>query len=760
MKYDLNGLKEALDARIPAVQPDEEILRRALKRCPEKKPRLQAVRALTAAAACLIVLAVLGELLKPEAIPDDTGRNAEILAQGMETPESSPDPGEIAIEEDLDAYGVYSPDYARSILPDEAEFGSIVIRRMDNHDGTFVFEEKETGERVIPGQFDMAFAYFPATGTGLVRQGPNEGLTLVNALRETLGGQYSHFQYIGNGVAIVAARDEDETEPDPMYLISTADGSRLSRDYAVIGTMRSGERRLLLGHDNQELYGDFDVMTADGRMIMRVSECSGVFLDQWLAVQLPGEEEMCLIDFTGAVQLNGQRFTRVGGERDGYLSVRTDHGTGVLNSAGAWVFEPGRYLVIELRGKGLFEVLEADGDEVLTRLVDAQGKEVFSLRFELEQAIDRLGQANEMLQEKMGYLGYVLLMITALLLLRMLTANRRGERLHAVMTEAGFAAYVLAILAISHKNGMGTVRLWPTDTSVEGAYAAAWMFALGSCGLLVSLMASYPRLRRPKTAFSVGYAAALLPWIWKAVCADMAVADWSTLSALGFGYGALLAIILFRAKKARYFMEWCARFDGLNDYRRWMRIIWWAVTAAALFSFGAGCFVSGQEVIKVERHMEILYGTAGAVDEDWMEQVNEMAGEEQIRTEAVEVYYEREHMAMVAAGWLKRQGFDELTDEMVMTVRTKGSAQLRRPAQVWLRLSLSGTGAEQIAASAAVSGMGEQIEAEAVFLIPPGADVPAVEAWLEIRQRESLPGWLAAQNDYRAELGDITGQTE
>ena len=231
MKYDLKRLKDAVDGQIPVIQPDEGILERALQRG-GRRNRLDLTRALTAAAACVIVLLMLGSIFLPgmKTRPDRTGELNQYLSQGGQMqPVPSGQPKEPSSgaedEEDLSNYQIYSPDYARSALPEEAEFGDVVIRRLDNYDGTFVFEEEESGERVIPGQFDMAYAYFPATETGLVRLGPNEGLSLITVLRETLDGQYSYFQYVGNGVAIVADRDEDETEPDPMYLISTADGS-------------------------------------------------------------------------------------------------------------------------------------------------------------------------------------------------------------------------------------------------------------------------------------------------------------------------------------------------------------------------------------------------------------------------------------------------------------------------------------------------------------------------------------------------------
>ncbi len=765
MKYDLKRLKNAVDEQIPAIPADEGILDRALAKG-KRRGSVGLTRALTAAAACVIVLLMLGSIFMPgmKTRPDNTGNSAHLLSQGLHQTKPTAQPTEEsgarqAEEEDLSAYSVYSPDYARSALPETAEFGDVVIRRLDNYDGTFVFEEEESGERVIPGQFDLAYAWFPATDTGLVRLGPNEGMSLVNVLRETLDGQYSHFQYVGNGVAIVADRDEDETEPDPMYLISTADGTKLSREYEIIGTMRSGDVRLLTGHDNQELIGDFDVLSLQGRVIARVGELSGVYFDSWLAVQLPGEAEYCLIDYDGNVQLNGMRFARIAYEKDGMLVVWTDKGSGVIGMDGEWILEPGRYMMIEFAGDGLFRAMDTETGEAVQ--INRAGEPVDTLSFRLYRLKERIGGAYYDWREGLGELGYIVVCLTAFwLLLRISWSEQNGELLHMLMTELGFAAYIAGLLLIGHRNSGEYVTIFPADTSMEGLKTLSGQWILMGLALTATLIAAYPKLREPKKAFAAGYGMLLLPWAWKAVCADVSVMGWRVFSEAVFLGGALLAVLLFKVGPVKRFMAWCARFDMLNEYARKTRIVWIALIVLALINFGAGSFISGQEMVKCSHRIESQRGLTDNQNEAWLDEVNRLSTEYRASGSDADVLDLKKHdySVIAAVRWLEENDLNMLTAQMIYTIRMTGKVELRRAADIQLILEpAEGSSGKtwHIIQESPLAKKDGSVEAEAVILAAPGEALPDIEAWLLIRQGRALDSLIAAQRDYRAELGTV-----
>ena len=770
MKYDLKRLKDIADERIEKIQPDESILDRALEKG-MKRSHPYLARALTFAAVCVIVFAVLSVLIVPglQTKPDDTGSGNQYLSQGSQPqPTATPEPA-AAYEEDLSLYQPYSPDFARSVLPDEAEFEDVVIRRLDNDDKTFVFEEKETGERVISGQFDMAFAWFPATETGLVKLGPNEDLTLVNVLRETLDGAYSHFEYKGNGVAIVAQRDEYETEPDPMYLISTADGSRLSRDYAIIGTMTSGAVRVMTGHDNQDLIGDYDVLAMDGRVIARVAELGGAYFDQWLCVQLPGETEYCLIDMQGNEQLGGLRFSRVANEKDGMLIVWTDEGSGVIGRDGQWIFEPGRYFNIEFAGDGLFRVMDMESGEIIQ--INKAGERADTLSFRIDRFADRLGEALAERFSSLGQLGFIIACAAAFwLLLRIGWAKGNGELKHMLFTELGVAAYIAGLFLIGHRLGGESVVLWPTDTSTEGAQALAGWWNLMSFALTGSLIAIFPKLRRPKQAFLTGYALMLLPWVVKAACGDMSVMQWRAMSQVVFAGGALLAVLLFLVRPVKRFMEGCARFDALNEYGRKTRFVWMALIVLSLVNFGAGCLFSAQELVRCEHHTACDQGMTNTLNEEWFDSVNELSAEyrgmELNNDQRLELLKEYDYSVISAVRWLNENGLEELTEDMVYSVRVTGTVELAREADVQLLIEMQGQnimeGGQytpskvwQITADAPLAEADGRIEGSAVFLVPPGEEIPDIAARLYIRQKMNADEFIAAQRYYEAELGAV-----
>ncbi|MBQ2954834.1 MAG: hypothetical protein IJE08_00070 [Clostridia bacterium] len=756
MKYDLNRLKEAMDERIPMIQPDEGLLDRAMAQ--GKRARYPA-RALTAAAACLLIVAVLGALIGKT--PEGSGLKGMLQAASRGSDgQGAANTVRVEEPEDLSSYQHYSPDYAHSALPDEAEFGGVVIRKLNDADRLFAFLDKETGEEVIPGRFWQAYAYFPKTETGLVQLGNGQGLMLVDKNREFFDGAYSSFEYAGGGTAIVANRDEDETEPDPMYLISTADGARLSRDYEIIGTMRSGENRLLMGHDTQELNGEFDIMDLTGRVIVRAQDLGGLYFDKWLSVRLPGESWYCLMDLNGEILMDGTRFGHVGMEKDGYLVVTTDKGRGVIDSEGNWVFEPGTYLTIEIRENGLFRVMDRKTAEMMQ--VDARGVNVDTWRFRVDQAMAAAGEALGRWQEGLGKPGYILVYVLIFwLALRLGLARRSGELPHMLLSELGFAAYVVGLLSIGHWMGLDYVTIWPTDTSTEGAMGAAFSWYLTAYALLASMIVCYPRLRRPKPAFFAGMAVMLLPWIWKSLCADMTVAEWQTMSVTVFMGGALLAVLLFFVKPVGRFMDWCARFDALNEYARWVRVIWWAIAAAALINFGAGCWISGQELISATTHADVQRGVMGSLGNAWIDDVNRMLDDypeddftSQVRSASG--MSEREYTAIAAARYLHKNGVDRLTDDMVLRVKVTGTVKTRRPARVQMVIEPETDGSCQISAESGLALPDGTIEGSADFILLPGRPAPEMKVWLSISQLADRNLDIAAQYWYRADIGEIS----
>lgn len=772
MKYDLRRLKQAVDEQIPEIRPDEALLDRAMKRV--RPPYgLYASRALTAFAACAVLLFVLGSIFAPGAQvkPDDVGDGRHLLSQGSTAepkPTNAPDSAEhLSVEEDLSAYQPYSPLYAASALPEEAVFGNVVIRKEEHsYEKVFVFYDRETEEAIFTVNENVkfhwqGFAYFPLTDTALVGNG--DGMALIGREGLLTGYGYSHFDYVGGGVAIAANHDADESEPDPMYLVSTKDGEKLSRDYAIIGAMRSGDVRLLMGHDNQDLLGDFDVLSMDGRVITRVGELQGAYLGKWLAVKLPGEEDYCLIDMQGNVQLNGMRFSRVAFEKDGMLVVWTDEGCGVLDSDGNWVFEPGEYAMIETIRDGLFNVVDAQTGQV--RQINAQGEDVDTWHFRFSQAVDKIGEAYRDWRERMGEAGYFAACLLCMwLYIRLNWACRQGKAAHMLVNELGFAAYIAGVLIISHRYSLDYVTIFPTDTSTKGAEALAGWWIAASLAMTASLIAAYPKLRTQKKAFLAGYAVMLLPWAWKAFCGDVSVMGWRAFSNVVFGGGLLLAVLLRWVKPVKRFMEWCARFDDLNEYGRWVRIGWWAVLLAALINFGAGCFISGQEMVKCTHRVECERGVTDELNEEWFDAVNWVSGlyresgYDEETLEALGGEEQLDYSVITAVRWLHENELDMLTGNMVYTVRMTGEVEMKRPADVQLILEMeenASDGVWQIVMEAPLAEKDGSIRAETVILAVPGEPLPNIEAWLHIRQRGNVDSIIAAQYFYRAELGTV-----
>ncbi len=791
MKYDLKRLKNAVDQQIPEI-PMDGGLPAAARQAGRRPCERYLTGALTAAAACMLIFAILGSLLEPgmTGYPDDVGQGGYALSQGglpgalpgeKKLPKETQPPRQInqavEIAEELDGYQQYSPLYAAVALPGEITFGDVTIKKTE--DQKFIFVDAKTGDRVLPDEYDQGFAWFPATQTGLV--GNFEGMALIGRGGFITDYVYTHFDYQGGGVAIAAEGDLDQTEPQGMFVVSTANGRKLTATYPLLGTMRSGSSRFLLGHDDWEGTSDLDVMDMTGRVIARVSSVYGLYFDKWLAVTLPGEENYCLIDLDGNIQLDGQRFATIWSEKNGYLVVHVnDKGFGVIDESGEWVFEPGEYLWIEVGENGLFVVRDRNTAE--QRQINAQGQDVSTLKFKMRQALNAVGEAYSEWRRSVGEFGYwVICALCWWLLMRIGFARRNGELVYFRDVELGLAVYAAGLMFISHRNTVGYWQLWPTNTLTAGAsgMAVGWM-AVSVCAM-VALAKSYEKLRTPKRMFLVGYAAMLLPWIIKAACMDMSVENWQTMSLLVFAGGVILAVCLWKWEKVKQTVEEFSRYDSMNEYKQGVRIVWYVILAAALINFGVGCWISGQEVGEGGLSFWVNeYGMPGTVatdngyDEEWVSEVN------RIRAEYPDGYDEKwpedalQFNAVVAAEWLRENGLDELKPEMIYSVRVSGKANLKRPARVQLILEpdhgADRRGIRLLAADYPQAEEDGSVESWAVFLIPPkkrpggsisgldhyflsSEELPDVIGWLSIHQKHPLDDYFAAQTIYKADLG-------
>jgi len=95
---------------------------------------------------------------------------------------------------------------------------------------------------------------------------------------------------------------------------------------------------------------------------------------------------------------------------------------------------------------------------------------------------------------------------------------------------------------------------------------------------------------------------------------------------------------------------------------------------------------------------------------------------------------------------------------MIYTVRMTGEVELRRAADIQLILEpAEGSSGKtwHIIQESPLAEKDGSVEAEAVILAAPGEALPDIEAWLLIRQGRALDSLIAAQRDYRAELGTV-----
>ena len=98
----------------------------------------------------------------------------------------------------------------------------------------------------------------------------------------------------------------------------------------------------------------------------------------------------------------------------------------------------------------------------------------------------------------------------------------------------------------------------------------------------------------------------------------------------------------------------------------------------------------------------------------------------------------REHLKTMEDFELSCQKISEIGYKLVQISGTP------LPSKVW-----------QIAAEAALAEADGTIDGRAVFLIPPGEELPEIGARLYIRQRMNLDELIAAQRYYQVDLGTV-----
>ena len=791
MKYDLKRLKEAIDREIPA--PRTVYNREEADERRRRAGRTVLPRALTAAAAMIVVLCLLAYLLPDTSRPgtDHTGvlspgegnapaQTAE--SAGTDAPAGTAQPGDgepdesAGTEEDDGApveiifYEDFSPDWGISAFPKEKECGDVTVRMTE--DEQFVFEYTETGETALPGKWAQAFAWFPATGTGLVGNG--EGLAILGPDGLTTGYIFDSLMYTGNGAAIVTTAEEraeyGAEAMIPQRIVSTADGRMLNENgYDEIGVTGSADVRFLLGvcyeraesgeiDHSKKLYTD--VMDGAGRVIVRGYEYGG-FSGGWLTVQMEEAGPQKMFDLQGNELMDGLEFTYVSGERWGMREAWLyAGGTGVLDENNEWVIEPDRYLTLDIVGEDRFEVFDYEGNRYL---VNAAGEKVFSFRFRLRQLSEEAAACIADAAHEMGQAGLALAVLTAVwALIRLGLGRRRGTLRQMLLTEAGWAALIVGLIVLSHR--FGSDQLWPTVTSTDGAYAMALGWALASAGGLIAMMSSWKWASRKWGAALLGALLLAGPWLAKAVCSDMSVREWRTASVLILG---ALPVLLLWIRKSRGFVRLslrCAQAAEAEEYSRTGRRVWQILAAAAAVHFLLVSFLSGQEMISLHHRTSMEKGAA-AFDAQWIEETNELferyraaEGDEEILKEAVREENRRGGSGWektAAVRWMMENGIDRLTEDMFYTVRLEGELALgrRARAQVWLSFADAETDALQIAAASPMDEDG-RLTCECTVLLIPGRHLPVMQGNVYITQ-PTIEG-IASQRSWQIDMGEVT----
>lgn len=766
MSYDMKQLRQAIDRQIPEEHASDarlhEIFADTMERRPPRRARFSGL--LTAAAAVIALLLTAVSVL-PQAPgrdhvggPLSGGASSAPRATVQPSPTAVTMPAELTVvEEDMSLYqSFYSPMWGKSMFPDEAEFEHVTIRRQEN--GSFVFE-KEDGSEALPGQWEQAFAYFVTSGVGLV--GDGEGMALLGKDGLITDFIYDSLEYIGSRVAFVSVKEDCEGYAPGLTPICIVDGTPLSDEhYDEIGytgdsqtTLFMGVRRKMTETEDGGLIPDrilyTDVMDATGRVIIRCHELCHVS-EGVLGVRMQETGGIMLVDMDGNPLYEGREFRMLGQRKNGLQIVR-DNGLGVLDEAGNWLIEPGVYAGIRFGTEDTFIVTDY---EDVTREINRQGEDVSSasLKFRMA-AMKALRDVNSWL-DQFGQLGKIILLAAAwLLLVRLGHAGKSGEMRHMLVTEAGWAALVFALLLISHREG-GVVRLWPTVTDTSGANGMAWLYGVLSVAGLISMLGVWKWLRSPRRALIMGAAVLLLPWAFKCLCSDMSVKEWSILSAVVFSVYLVLAIILMKAGFARRFMEWLNTLDSLNEYGRWKRVVWYALTLAAVFNFASGVYLSGQGMGAMSSGTEILPGGGDAYDAAWMEEINGFYADYRASGLALDDYpHGGDWAAVQTALWMDQNDIDRVTGDMLYRLRVEGTLELKREGSAQMFFHADDPRVRFLAMSSPVAE-NDHICCDSVMLVAPSSDpAPAIYASVHVRQPQT--DWIASQRYYEVELGAV-----
>ncbi len=691
MSYDLKHLKRAIDAHLPPVELDEPDFRLRPRRIP-----LAGVLA-GAIAACML-LAVGMSLMRPVAGPERGGP----LAPGV-TPEpaATAQPRTTYIPSDADVLGGntwYSADYADSMLDEERAFGDVVIRRMD--DGSYVFQYAESGEKALPGQWTQALAYFPATETGLV--GDRSRLALLGADGLMTDYIYNELQYVGNGLAIVSMRGEEEIQANAWMnwrVMDTASGEYLADEvYHEVGFTSLGEAENLLmlcrvyreGTNMETGWTEEDLLYTDlwlgGQCVLRCFDYEGSLGDDLIVRQERGRGKT-LVSLAGETLLGGLEFEALRAMNGELYMVyeKSWWEPGVARLDGSWVIEPGQYDRLEQEGEYLYA---SDWDGSNVRCLTLYGEETqMPPGMRIRLWLDALADDHIWpWLESFGTLGRYLLMIGAMYLaLRLGMARREGDLRRAAAAEGAPALMLAVLLALSRCMQIeGT--LWPTDTATDGASAQGLALLFAGLGVGMSLAAVFPRLRKAKWGALPAAAIMLLPWTWKTVCRDVSVAEWRVLSMLVF-LGLPLMAFWPRMPVGKRFLAWCETQDGVRHYGRWARVVWWALALAAAVNFGVGTWFSGQEMARLTWNSMEMRGYHDAFDENWLNEVNAnyedyceaLQGSSEETEAAARVLEGHEWPLQAAVRWMRQMSVDALTEDMLRAVSIEGELNLARP---------------------------------------------------------------------------------
>lgn len=395
-------------------------------------------------------------------------------------------------------------------------------------------------------------------------------------------------------------------------------------------------------------------------------------------------------------------------------------------------------------------------------MIDIRGENLFEARGGSEMGWNAIRNW----ADARGEAGVALTISLAIwLLIRLGTAKKRGGIKRMLLTEAGWAAFAAGLLFISHREGTGAARLWPTETTTDGAQGIALFYGVAAIGGLTGMIASWKWARKRAAAILLSALLFAGPWLFKAVCADMSVKEWRAASILIFRWLIILLPFIWKSRGFGLFVAECRQAEEQGILSLAGRRIWYALTLAAAVHFMLGVFLSGQELISLYQQIHIEEGAAESfgIDEEWIEEVQALREEYLLSGQAEDVLRKAEEDGekdkAKAVRWMENNEIEQLTEEMFVTVKFEGEIILRQTAKTRMILTLSESDtvgyAQQLFIEAPWSESGK-LECATVVLLAPGEALPLLERNVEIEQ-PSL-SWLASQKGYRLEMGNVTMQ--